>query len=64
MCSDLNVLMQSKDVMYFIYNHYSFLVKYNKEAQTDLARIVAFEVKPYRLTISSHRVELLCGVLT
>ncbi|EER88736.1 hypothetical protein BDA96_10G273800 [Sorghum bicolor] len=37
----------SKDVMYFIYNHYSFLVKYNKEAQTDLARIVAFEVKPY-----------------
>jgi hypothetical protein len=56
--------MQSKDVMYFIYNHYSFLVKYNKEAQTDLARIVAFEVKPYRLTISSHRVELLCGVLT
>ncbi|XP_066376197.1 transmembrane 9 superfamily member 8-like isoform X2 [Miscanthus floridulus] len=37
----------SKDVMYFIHNHYSFLVKYNKEAQTDLARIVAFEVKPY-----------------
>jgi hypothetical protein len=47
-------LMQSKDVIYFIHNYYSFLVKYNKDAQTDLARIVAFEVTPYRLNISSQ----------
>ncbi|CAL5048973.1 unnamed protein product [Urochloa decumbens] len=37
----------SKDWSYFIHNHLSFLVKYNKDANTGLARIVAFEVKPF-----------------
>ncbi|CAL5039662.1 unnamed protein product [Urochloa decumbens] len=38
---------ESKDWSYFIHNHLSFLVKYNKDANTGLARIVAFEVKPF-----------------
>ncbi|KAH0449436.1 hypothetical protein IEQ34_020128 [Dendrobium chrysotoxum] len=37
----------SKDDKYFIHNHLSFLVKYHKDEQTDFARIVAFEVKPF-----------------
>ncbi|PKA63920.1 hypothetical protein AXF42_Ash004930 [Apostasia shenzhenica] len=36
-----------KDEKYFIYNHLSFQVKYHKDEQTDLARIVGFEVKPF-----------------
>lgn len=40
--------MQSKDEKHFIHNHLTFLVKYHLDAKTDLARIVAFEVKPYR----------------
>uniref|UniRef100_A0A0A9G7H0 Uncharacterized protein n=1 Tax=Arundo donax TaxID=35708 RepID=A0A0A9G7H0_ARUDO len=39
------------NAMYFIHNHFPFLVKYNKDAHTDLARIVAFEVEPYRFDI-------------
>ncbi|XP_020578770.1 transmembrane 9 superfamily member 8-like [Phalaenopsis equestris] len=37
----------SKDEKYFIHNHLSFLVKYHKDEQTDFARIVGFEVKPF-----------------
>ncbi|KAL0906480.1 hypothetical protein M5K25_024977 [Dendrobium thyrsiflorum] len=37
----------SKDDKYFIHNHLSFLVKFHKDEQTDFARIVAFEVKPF-----------------
>ncbi|KAG0453817.1 hypothetical protein HPP92_025121 [Vanilla planifolia] len=37
----------SKDERYFIHNHLSFLVKYHKDEQTDYARIVGFEVKPF-----------------
>ncbi|KAJ4763345.1 Transmembrane 9 superfamily member [Rhynchospora pubera] len=37
----------SKDEKYFIHNHLSFLVKYHKDEQKDLMRIVGFEVKPY-----------------
>ncbi|CAL5039664.1 unnamed protein product [Urochloa decumbens] len=33
--------------MYFINNHFSFRVKYNKDARTNLTRIVGFEVQPY-----------------
>lgn len=44
-------LMQRKDWSYFIHNHLSFLVKYNKDEHTGLARIVGFEVKPYRFDI-------------
>jgi len=44
-------LMQSKEEKHFIHNHFTFLVKYHKDANTDIARIVAFEVKPYRCNI-------------
>ncbi|OAY73699.1 Transmembrane 9 superfamily member 10 [Ananas comosus] len=37
----------SKEEKYFIHNHLSFLVKYHKDTQTELARIVGFEVKPF-----------------
>lgn len=47
-------LMQSNHTMYFIHNHFSFVVKYNKVAHTDLARIVAFEVIPYRWVFIIH----------
>ncbi|KAG2613304.1 hypothetical protein PVAP13_4KG341000 [Panicum virgatum] len=36
-----------KDSSYFIHNHLLFLVKYNRDAHTGLARIVGFEVKPF-----------------
>ncbi|KAL8149624.1 hypothetical protein AgCh_006578 [Apium graveolens] len=37
----------SKDEKYFINNHLAFTVKYHKDLQTDSARIVGFEVKPF-----------------
>nr|XP_010912180.1 transmembrane 9 superfamily member 8 [Elaeis guineensis] len=37
----------SKDEKYFIHNHLSFVVKYHRDVQADLARIVGFEVKPF-----------------
>ncbi|KAJ3708042.1 hypothetical protein LUZ61_011747 [Rhynchospora tenuis] len=37
----------SKEEKYFINNHLSFVVKFHKDPQTDLARIVGFEVKPF-----------------
>ncbi|PAN23076.1 hypothetical protein PAHAL_4G065100 [Panicum hallii] len=39
----------SKEEKHFIHNHFTFLVKYHKDANTDIARIVAFEVKPYSI---------------
>ncbi|CAL9758776.1 unnamed protein product [Musa acuminata subsp. burmannicoides] len=36
-----------KDVKYYIHNHLSFLVRYHKDMQMDLARIVGFEVKSF-----------------
>ncbi|PON99236.1 Nonaspanin [Trema orientale] len=36
-----------KDEKYYIYNHLSFTVKYHKDLQTDTARIVGFEVRPF-----------------
>ncbi|WVZ79173.1 hypothetical protein U9M48_026783 [Paspalum notatum var. saurae] len=39
----------SKEEKHFIHNHFTFLVKYHKDANTDLARIVAFEVKPFSI---------------
>lgn len=38
---------QSKDERYFIHNHLTFIVKYHRDMQTDSARIVGFEVKPF-----------------
>ncbi|KAL6603075.1 hypothetical protein ACP70R_043436 [Stipagrostis hirtigluma subsp. patula] len=35
------------DAWFLIFNHFSFLVKYHMDTNTDLARIVAFEVTPY-----------------
>ncbi|XP_077222413.1 transmembrane 9 superfamily member 8-like [Tasmannia lanceolata] len=37
----------NKDEKHFIHNHLSFLIKYHQDAQTDSARIVGFEVKPF-----------------
>ncbi|CAK9168857.1 unnamed protein product [Ilex paraguariensis] len=37
----------SKDEKYFIHNHLTFTVKFHKDAQTESARIVGFEVKPF-----------------
>jgi hypothetical protein len=45
--------MQSKEEKHFIHNHLTFLVKYHRDDKTDLARIVAFEVKPFRLIFDS-----------
>jgi transmembrane 9 superfamily protein 2/4 len=42
-------LWQSKEEKHFIHNHLTFLVKYHRDAETDFARIVSFEVKPFRL---------------
>lgn len=39
---------QSKEEKYFIHNHLAFTVKYHRDLQTETARIVGFEVKPYR----------------
>jgi Endomembrane protein 70 len=45
---------QSKEEKYFIHNHLSFLVKYHRDEQKDLMRIVGFEVKPFRYTVIFH----------
>ncbi|CAN1352394.1 Transmembrane 9 superfamily member 8 [Linum perenne] len=39
----------SKEEKHFVHNHLSFTVKYHKDLQTDSARIVGFEVKPYSI---------------
>lgn len=38
----------SKEEKYFIHNHLAFTVKYHKDVLTESARIVGFEVKPFR----------------
>ena len=40
--------IQSKEEKYFIHNHLLFTVKFHKDMQTDSARIVGFEVRPFR----------------
>lgn len=42
------LILQSKEERYFINNHLSFRVMYHKDAETDSARIVGFEVSPNR----------------
>ncbi|KAJ6994081.1 transmembrane 9 superfamily member 10-like [Populus alba x Populus x berolinensis] len=37
----------SEDLKHFIHNHLTFTVKFHKDSQLDLARIVGFEVKPF-----------------
>jgi len=44
-------IWQSKDEKYFIHNHLSFTVKYHRDEQRGVSRIVAFEVKPYRYIV-------------
>ncbi|KAJ6296150.1 hypothetical protein OIU76_026926 [Salix suchowensis] len=39
----------SKDQKHFIHNHLTFTVKFHKDSQTNLARIVGFEVKPFSI---------------
>lgn len=45
----LVIYLQSKVEKHFIHNHLAFVVKYHRDRVTELARIVGFEVKPYRL---------------
>ena len=47
--SDLNYHTQNKGEKYYIHNHLAFIVKYHRDSLTDSARIVGFEVKPFRL---------------
>jgi transmembrane 9 superfamily protein 2/4 len=49
------MLFQSKDEKYFIHNHLSFTVKYHKDDDSELSRIVGFEVHPYRFTFACSR---------
>ncbi|KAL1212608.1 Transmembrane 9 superfamily member 9 [Cardamine amara subsp. amara] len=37
----------SKEQKYFMHNHLTFTVRYHRDIQTDAARIVGFEVKPF-----------------
>ncbi|XP_010552093.1 PREDICTED: transmembrane 9 superfamily member 9-like [Tarenaya hassleriana] len=37
----------TKEEKHFIHNHLAFTVRYHRDMQTDSARIVGFEVKPY-----------------
>ncbi|KAE8735906.1 Transmembrane 9 superfamily member 8 [Hibiscus syriacus] len=39
----------SKEEKFFIHNHLAFTVKYHRDPETDSARIVGFEVKPYSI---------------
>ncbi|XAR69988.1 hypothetical protein NMG60_11001788 [Bertholletia excelsa] len=39
----------AKDEKFFIHNHLTFTVKYHRDMQSDLARIVGFEVKPFSI---------------
>lgn len=43
---------EDEDYIYYVYNHLVFTVKYHKDANSDSARIVGFEVEPYRLVHS------------
>ena len=44
----INYFAQNKGDKYFIHNHLAFTVKYHRDTLTDSARIVGFEVKPFR----------------
>lgn len=48
--------MQSKEEKYFIYNHLSFTVKFHRDELTETARIVGFEVTPFRWVFLSIKV--------
>ncbi|KAH0861117.1 hypothetical protein HID58_089378 [Brassica napus] len=37
----------SKEQKFFMHNHLAFTVRYHRDVETDAARIVGFEVKPY-----------------
>ena len=40
-------LQGQTEVKFFLHNHLRFTILYHKDAQTDLARIVGFEVEPF-----------------
>jgi transmembrane 9 superfamily member 2/4 len=40
-------LQGSTEVKHFLHNHLRFTILYHKDAVTDLARIVGFEVQPF-----------------
>ncbi len=43
----LTVAQGQQEVKFFLHNHLRFTILYHKDAQTDLARIVGFEVEPF-----------------
>ncbi len=47
MQSKSNTSGNEEDVRYFLHNHLRFTILYHKDAETDLARIVGFEVEPF-----------------
>lgn len=49
--SNILIYTQNKDEKFFIHNHLTFTVKYHRDMQTDTARIVGFEVKPFRFVL-------------
>jgi transmembrane 9 superfamily member 2/4 len=48
----LKMFAQSTEEKYFIHNHLSFLVKYHKVDDSELSRIVGFEVTPHRFSLT------------
>lgn len=50
--------LQSKDEKHFIHNHLTFTVKYHKDLQTDSARIVGFEVMPFRFVFMATHISV------
>jgi transmembrane 9 superfamily protein 2/4 len=48
----IQTYLQSKEEKHFIHNHLTFLVKYHKDDESELSRIVGFEVKPYRFSFN------------
>lgn len=47
MCRPASCAQHQVDVKHFLHNHLRFSILYHKDAQTDLARIVGFEVEPF-----------------
>jgi hypothetical protein len=50
---------QNKEEKYFVHNHLSFLVKYHKDDDSELSRIVGFEVTPGRFSFNFSWLHLL-----
>lgn len=52
-------LQKNKDEKFFIFNHLSFVVSYHNDAESTDARIVGFEVTPFR-SVTLHTLKEFC----